>query len=71
MKLTDWMEINCLVDADVAARLDVKIDRSTISRVRRGKQHPSPSLIVSIARLTNGQVPPNSFFDVEVETAAE
>ncbi len=64
MKLSEWMELNGMADAGMVELLDVKIDRSTISRVRRGKQRPSPALIESIARLTNGQVLPNSFFDV-------
>jgi transcriptional regulator with XRE-family HTH domain len=70
MKLEEWMLQNRVSDAEVAERLDIKVDRSTISRVRRGKQFPSVALIESIARLTDGQVPPNSFFKLNVDAAA-
>jgi len=37
----------------------------------RGKQRASPLLIESIARFTDGAVPPNSFFNVTDAAAAE
>jgi len=58
--LSDWMAANGIDDDALAAALE--IDRSTVSRFRRGKHRPSAKTIEKIAVLTNGAVQPNSFF---------
>lgn len=46
-------------DEALAARLDV--DRSTISRIRRGKRMPSPEMMQRIRQATSGAVTANDF----------
>lgn len=58
--LADWMAENGIDDDALAAALT--IDRSTASRIRRGKLLPSSSLIARIVHLTDGAVPASSFF---------
>lgn len=55
MKLGDWMKQRGLDDDQVAAM--VKADRTTISRLRRGKQRPSWALAANLERATKGGVP--------------
>jgi transcriptional regulator with XRE-family HTH domain len=61
MKLSAWMEREELDDQALAAK--VKVDRSTIYRIRQGTHKPSPALMEEIARQTNGEVLPNDYFD--------
>ena len=46
----------------------VQADRSTISRLRRGKLTPSFDLLQRIAVATDGQVTPNDFLPAVVPT---
>lgn len=62
MKLAEWMAANG-VD-DVALAEAIGITRSSASRIRREKWVPSSATISKIVALTNGQVEPNSFFEV-------
>lgn len=62
MKLADWMALHGLTDDDLAQRLGV--DRSSASRYRRGKQIPASTIMVKIAEVTEGEVRPDSFFDL-------
>jgi transcriptional regulator with XRE-family HTH domain len=55
------MEREGLNDADMAAKADC--DRTTILRVRTGKNKPSPQLMEKIAEVTGGLVQPNDYFD--------
>jgi transcriptional regulator with XRE-family HTH domain len=64
MKLTIWMEQTSTSDDALAAQ--VGVDRSMISRVRRGKRLPSHQLMQAIAEATNGAVRPDDFFDLGV-----
>jgi len=54
MKLDEWMGEMGLDDDAVAERL--KVDRSTVSRLRRGLQRPSLELSVEIELMTGGAV---------------
>lgn len=55
---------------DQTLALRVKVDRSTIYRVRQGTHKPSPALMEEIARETSGEVLPNDYFDGLPETEA-
>jgi len=55
------MEREELDDQSFAAK--VKVDRSTIYRIRQGTHKPSPALMLAIAEQTNGEVLPNDYFD--------
>lgn len=61
MKLSDYLESRQLDDTAFAQL--VKVDRSTIYRVRTGNHKPSPALMESIAKETGGLVLPNDYFD--------
>jgi transcriptional regulator with XRE-family HTH domain len=61
MKLSTWMDREKLDDQTFAAR--VKVDRSTIYRIRQGTHKPSPALMEEIAKQTAGEVLPNDYFD--------
>lgn len=69
MTLSEWMAVNGVSDEMLAA--DLEIDRSTASRIRRGKLLPSSRLIARIVKLTGDAVPFESFFSTsEREDAA-
>lgn len=55
---------------DQALAQRVKVDRSTIYRVRKGTHKPSPALMEEIARETSGEVLPNDYFGDLPETEA-
>lgn len=61
MRLADYLHQRDLKDADFAAL--VGCDRTTVLRIRRGDQRPSPALMEEIARVTGGQVQPNDYFE--------
>lgn len=67
MKLSDYMAGKELDDQALADELGV--DRSTIFRVRKGTHKPSPALMAQIAKLTEGAVLPNDYFDDLPEAA--
>lgn len=54
-------------DEALAARLEV--DRTTISRIRRGKRMPSADMMRAICGATEGMVTANDFVHVESEAA--
>lgn len=60
-KLADWLRRNNIGDADFASR--VGTDRTTISRIRRGKQRPSLDLAGRIAAATKGAITANDFVE--------
>ena len=60
MTLAEWMTRNGLGDQDVAER--VGVDRTTISRVRRGKGTPSGALVAALLKLSGGKIDAASFF---------
>jgi transcriptional regulator with XRE-family HTH domain len=62
MTLAAWMRNQGIADEDLAATLG--IDRSTVSRLRRGRKIPSTRLMEKIAQATDGAVTPNDFFDL-------
>lgn len=55
---------------DQTLALRVKVDRSTIYRLRQGTHKPSPALMEELARETSGEVLPNDYFDGLPETEA-
>ena len=59
MKLENYMRRYGLMDRDIAAY--IKRDRSTINRVRRGKQMPDWPTMIAIREATAGLVSPNDF----------
>lgn len=63
MTLQEWMDANGVTDDALAAR--VGVDRSTISRVRRGKIAPSLTLAGALNTITDGCVPMQSFLPRE------
>lgn len=60
MKLNAYLEREKLKDAEFAAL--VRCDRTTILRIRNG-QKPSPTLMEEIARVTDGLVRPDDYFE--------
>jgi predicted transcriptional regulator len=59
MTLDAYLTGRNLKDGDFAAQ--VRCDRSTIYRIRRG-QRPSPDLMTRIVEVTGGLVQPNDFY---------
>lgn len=59
MKLSAWMANKGLNDDQMADK--AKVDRATISRLRRGKHRPSWPLIVKIKEITGGAVIADDF----------
>lgn len=70
MTLAEWMARHGVDDDSLAEMLGV--DRSTVSRIRRGKQIPSKDTMAAIVGVTGGDVEPNAFFGLsEPENAAD
>ncbi len=69
MRLTEWMDRSTITDSELAARLEEilrsKVDRSTVSRIRRGKRMPSPEMMRAIREATFGAVTANDFVHAE------
>jgi transcriptional regulator with XRE-family HTH domain len=59
MTLREWMKLSKLDDEQVATL--VRANRSTISRLRRGKQRPSWELAAALEKATKGAVPVGSW----------
>lgn len=68
MRLNEWMNAGSISDEALAARLEV--DRTTISRIRRGTRMPSPEMMRKIRDATNGSVTANDFVHEAGEEAA-
>lgn len=59
MKLADWMSREGLDDVAMSDRMKaagVTIDRTSVSRIRRGKQWPSRDIHAAIHTITLGEV---------------
>lgn len=69
MTLSEWMAAKDVSDETLAAELG--IDRSTASRIRRGKLLPSSRLIAKIVDLTRGAVPYQTFFEISAASSRE
>ena len=63
MQLDNYMRVMRLTDADLAEL--VGVDRSTVSRVRRGKTRPSWDLIRKIRTASEGLVTADDFLEEE------
>lgn len=61
MRLNDWMSQAGATDQTLADTIGRGIDRSTISRIRRGKRMPSAELMRLIHEATGGAVTANDF----------
>jgi DNA-binding XRE family transcriptional regulator len=59
MKLEEWMREQDVDDDGLAAQLGV--DRTTVSRIRRGRQKPSWDLVGRIVTTTGGAVKADDF----------
>jgi len=64
MTLQEWMSSTSQSDDEVARSLEA--DRSTISRIRRRKIHPSKTMTEALIRLSGGAIDLASFFDLPV-----
>lgn len=62
MQLTDYLSQQDISDADFAALIGV--DRSSVHRMRNGKQMPSVDVMRAIAEHTGGNVTANDFFGI-------
>jgi hypothetical protein len=67
MQLADFMEERGLDDEEMASLVRkasrISCDRSTISRIRRGKSRPSWDLIASLKAISKGRVSADDFLD--------
>lgn len=60
MTFAEWMAAEEVSDEAMAAALGV--DRSTISRVRRGTMLPSSALIARLVQYSGNKIDPATFF---------
>jgi len=69
MQLSEFMAARGLDDEEMAALVrksgGISCDRSTISRIRRGKSRPSWDLIASLRAISKGRVSADDFLDAE------
>lgn len=56
---SEWMTEQGLDDDEIAIKL--RVHRSTISRLRRGKQRPSFDLLRALIEMADGALSPSSF----------
>lgn len=59
MRLTSWLDINGLSDAEFARQ--VGVERQTIGRYKFGERFPKPDLLTKIYKATAGNVTANDF----------
>ena len=69
MTLHEWMAAKGLTDDLVAKAIGA--DRSTVSRIRRGKIHPSKMTTEALFRFSEGAIDITSFFDLSQADAAQ
>jgi len=62
MQLQAYLTDNQISDADFAALIG--LDRSSVNRIRNGKQTPSAEIMRTIAEKTRGAVTANDFFGI-------
>jgi hypothetical protein len=68
ISLAQWMETEGLDDEDVVdrlARVDVKTDRSSVNRYRRGQRRPEWDVIAGLKKISKGRVTADSFLELE------
>lgn len=68
MKLADYLSEHAITDGDFADRIGV--DRSSVSRLRRGITRPDWPTIERIIAATNGAVTANDFLPPQSNEAA-
>lgn len=66
MHLADYMRLKELSDDDVARR--VGVSRPTISRIRRRLSRPDWMLIMSLKKMSRGQITADDFTELVKET---
>ena len=66
MHLADYMLWKQLTDYDVAARIGV--DRATVSRIRRRKARPDWPTIISLKRMSRGEITADDFTELAKES---
>lgn len=64
LTLAEWMEKKGIDDETLARK--TRTDRTTISRVRRGKRQPSWTLAAKLKRISGGLVTEESFSRAKV-----
>lgn len=69
MKLAEYLEREGLTDAAFAAL--VRIDRSVVSRWRRGETRPDWCSLDRISAATRGEVTPNDFVMSDDDASSE
>lgn len=62
MTLDEYLTEQNITAAAFAKRIERAV--STVTRIRKGDQHPDSDTLQSIVYATNGAVTPNDFFDV-------
>lgn len=67
-KLSEWMAATGITDDALAAA--VKVDRTTISRVRRGKHLPSIALVRQLVAFSQGQLSSDDLLGLGTESEA-
>ncbi len=65
MKIGEWMLVKGFDDSEVGRRLNV--DRTTVSRIRRGIQRPRWDLLPRIISMTDGAVKSEDFLSEAAE----
>jgi transcriptional regulator with XRE-family HTH domain len=63
MKLADFMKLEELTDADLAAK--VNRDRSSVTRWRRGDNKPDFDALIAIHNISGGRVTAQDFVKTE------
>jgi len=67
MKLSSYLDIHGMTDAEFARR--VNVTRHTVGRYRLGERFPHPDVLTRIHKATNGQVTANDFAGLPTNTA--
>lgn len=69
MTLAEWMADKQVSDETLAAQL--KVHRSTISRVRRAQHVPSGELIAALVDVSKGTIDPGTFIRARYSVAGD
>jgi transcriptional regulator with XRE-family HTH domain len=67
MKLSAYLSLNEISDADFAAAIGV--ERQAVHRYRSGQRTPTKAILGKIFKRTAGQVTANDFFDLAYSIA--
>jgi transcriptional regulator with XRE-family HTH domain len=62
MKLSDYLELSQISDAEFARRIGV--ERQAVGRYKLGERSPKKEILQEIYKATAGAVTPNDFADI-------